>query len=160
MLAALNDAGARYLIVGGVAVVLHGRLRLTADLDLVVELEENNLSRALAALAGLGYNPRAPVPLEQFADPEIRQSWIRDKNMQVFSLWHPEHHGFEIDLFVSEPFDFEAAWKRRTVAALSRTDAPVASIADLIALKRAAGRPIDLEDVAALGEIQREGDRG
>jgi tRNA nucleotidyltransferase/poly(A) polymerase len=50
VLKTLNEAGVRYLVVGGVAVVLHGYLRTTGDLDLVVELSPANLDRALAAL--------------------------------------------------------------------------------------------------------------
>lgn len=76
ILAALNAETVRYLVVGGVAVVLHGHLRTTADLDLVVELAPDNARRALAALAKLGFRPRAPVPAEHFLDAGIRQSWI------------------------------------------------------------------------------------
>jgi hypothetical protein len=46
----LERAGVRYLVVGGVAVVLHGYLRTTLDLDLVIQLEPDNLDRALTAL--------------------------------------------------------------------------------------------------------------
>jgi hypothetical protein len=58
--AALEASRARYLVVGGVAVVLHGHPRFTADLDVVIALERANLSKALRALQGLGYRPRAP----------------------------------------------------------------------------------------------------
>jgi phospholipase/lecithinase/hemolysin len=57
---ALNAAGARYLIAGGLAVVAHGYVRFTADLDLILDLEEENAKRALRALAGLGYQPPPP----------------------------------------------------------------------------------------------------
>ncbi|MFL6202931.1 MAG: hypothetical protein ACJ76J_27505 [Thermoanaerobaculia bacterium] len=52
--------------------MLHGYLRTTLDLDLVVQLERDNVERALSALAELGFQPQAPVPLGAFADPEIR----------------------------------------------------------------------------------------
>jgi uncharacterized protein (DUF1330 family) len=67
VLAALERAGVRYLVVGGVAVVLHGFLRTTADLDLVIQLDPANVRRALDALTDLGYQPRAPVPAESEA---------------------------------------------------------------------------------------------
>jgi len=51
-------------VVGGVAVVLHGSLRTTADLDLVVRIERANAERAIGALESLGYRPRALVPAE------------------------------------------------------------------------------------------------
>jgi hypothetical protein len=86
VLAALEHAKVRYLVVGGVAVVLHGHLRVTADLDLVVDLDPANARAARTALAGLGYRARAPVPLEQFADASIGQSWIDEKGLTVFSL--------------------------------------------------------------------------
>jgi len=150
VLRSLNEAGVRYLIVGGVAVVLHGHLRATADLDLVVELSPANLACALEALEGSGFLPRPPVPLRSFADPDVRRAWIQDKNLQVFSLWHPELPGFEVDLFVEEPFDFNDAWDRRINVAIADTFAPVVSLDDLLALKKAAGRARDRDDIAAL----------
>jgi hypothetical protein len=71
--AALGKRKVRYLIVGGVAVVLHGIPRFTADIDLVLALDKANVLAALDALAGLGYWPRAPVPLLDFADPALRR---------------------------------------------------------------------------------------
>jgi nucleotidyltransferase AbiEii toxin of type IV toxin-antitoxin system len=159
--AALDASGARYLVVGGVAVVLHGHPRFTADLDLVLALDPDNLSRALPALEALGYRPRAPVSLTQFVDPAQRQLWIDEKSMTVFSLWSPQLPATEIDLFAAEPLPFEAAYRRALRADLGATTATVASLRDLIALKRSAGRPQDLEDASALEAIERalaEGD--
>jgi predicted nucleotidyltransferase len=153
VLAALNEANVRYLVVGGVAVVLHGHLRTTADLDLVVQLEPENARRALAALATLDYRPRAPVPAQQFADSAIRESWIMDKGLTVFSLWSPRLEDLEVDLFVREPFDFDAAYARAVRAVLDTTTADVAALSDLIALKRAAGRTQDMADIEALERL-------
>lgn len=153
VLGALNDAGVRYLVVGGVAVVLHGHLRTTADLDLVVSLEPANVRRAIAAVTALGYRPRAPVPAEQFADPQARASWIADKGLTVFSFWRNRTPVLELDLFVREPFDFEHAWARRETVPLDATTATVVALQDLIALKRTAGRPQDLADIEALVAI-------
>lgn len=52
VLTPLERAEVRYLVVGGVAVVLHGYLRTTLDLDLVVQLERGNVERALSAIRG------------------------------------------------------------------------------------------------------------
>jgi predicted nucleotidyltransferase len=158
VLKVLEDSGVRYLIVGGVAVVLHGHLRTTGDLDLVVELSPGNLARALDALETSGFRPRPPVPLRSFADPQTRRSWIEEKHLQVFSLWHPELPGFEVDLFVNEPFDFDEAWQRRIDVQLETTTASVVALEDLIALKKAAGRARDLADVEALEELARGDD--
>ena len=156
---ALQAANVRYIVVGGVAVVLHGSPRFTADLDLVIALEDTNIRAALAVLEQLGYRPRAPVPAQQLADPEIRRAWIADKGLTVFALWSPEHPATEIDIFVEEPFPFDEAYARAVRADLGTSTVTVASIEDLIALKRSAGRPKDLADISALEALaQVDGD--
>lgn len=157
ILAALNRAEVRYLVVGGVAVVLHGYLRTTADLDLVIHLAEDNILRAMRALGELRYRPRAPVALEAFAGRETREGWIREKGLTVFSLWSPDHPTLEIDLFVSEPFDFESVYARALRVPLERTEATLIALEDLIALKKQVGRPRDQEDVAALEALRDSG---
>ena len=153
---AFDDAEVRYLVVGGVAVVLHGYPRFTADLDLVVELTASNASAAIAALQTLGYRPRAPVRAEDFADEDIRASWREEKGLTVFSLWSPSCPGTEVDLFVEEPFDFGEAWSRRLDAVLDDgTTVHVVGIDDLRALKARVGRPKDVDDIAQLDAIAR-----
>jgi hypothetical protein len=156
VLSALNAVGVRYLVVGGVAVVLHGHLRTTADLDLVIQLSPDNVLRAMRALTDLSYRPRAPVPAEQFADAGLRESWLRDKGLTVFSLWSDRFPGLEVDVFVTEPFPFDAAYARAVPVVLDTTTAMVASAHDLIQLKLHSGRPIDRADVEALRELAGE----
>jgi hypothetical protein len=156
ILGALEEANVRYLVVGGVAVVLHGYLRTTLDLDLVLHLNRENLERALKAFEALGFEPQAPVPLSAFASPRNREVWFHEKNMKVFSLWHPAHPGFAVDLFVQEPFDFEVVYRRALRVPLEGVEATVVSRNDLMEMKRTAGRVQDLEDVAALSELSEE----
>ena len=154
VLEALNAADVRYLVVGGVAVVLHGHLRTTADLDLIVQLERDNVLRAMRALTDLGYRPRAPVPAEAFADEEVRESWVRDKGLTVFSLWSSRAPTLEVDLFVKEPLPFGEVYARALKVPLENTFAWVVSLADLIALKSQARRAQDLEDIEALKALE------
>lgn len=153
-LGALTAAKVRYLVVGGVAVVLHGHLRTTLDLDLVLQLDKDNLEKALKVFTDLGFQPQVPVPLRSFADPEIREAWTRQKNMTVFSLWHSDFQGFAVDLFLQEPFDFELAYDRALEVTLHDVRATVISLPDLIEMKRIAGRPQDQIDVEALLQLR------
>jgi len=152
---ALERASARYLVVGGVAVVLHGHPRFTADLDLVLALDADNVRAVLGALEPLGYVPRVPVPAEDLADPVRRAEWARNKGMTVFTLTSPLHPATEVDLFVEEPFPFDEAHARALQVDLGDVRVWVASLADLIAMKRRAGRTHDLEDVRNLEAIAR-----
>jgi predicted nucleotidyltransferase len=148
---ALNTAGVRYLVAGGLAVVAHGYVRFTADLDLILDLEPENVHRALAALADLGYQPRAPVELSEFADPAARAAWIREKAMAVFSLYSPEHAATEVDLFAEVPLDFPRAYASGARMEIApEISATFVSLDDLIALKQRAGRPQDLQDIEQL----------
>jgi hypothetical protein len=160
IIAALNEGAVRYVVVGGLATVLHGFARLTAGIDLVVDLDPPEARRAIEVLVRLGFRPRPPVDPFDFADPSMRAAWIRDKGMRVFSLHDPAQPMRELDLFVEHPIDFESLWRRAEMIPLATTSARVASIPDLIALKRLAGRPEDLRDIEALEEIaRRKGER-
>jgi hypothetical protein len=150
----LARGGVRYLVVGGVAVNAHGHLRLTNDLDLVIRLDPSNVREAFAALAALGYRPTVPVRAEQFADPVQRESWIRDKGMQVLSFWSEAHKETAVDLFVTEPFDFD----EEHASAFTSELAPglvvrFIRLEALIRMKEVAGRPRDLDDAEHLRSI-------
>jgi hypothetical protein len=88
-----------------------------------------------------------------------RASWIADKGLTVFSLWSPDLPGLEVGLFVEEPFAFDEACTRAVRVDLDATWATVASLQDLVEMKRAAGRPLDLADVEALEPTAGTGGR-
>lgn len=153
--AALDEAGARYVLVGGLAVVLHGYARLTADVDIVVDLAPGEAIKAIAALTRIGMVPRAPVHARDFADPEKRRAWVEEKGMRVFSMHDPRRPLIEVDVFVEPPLPFDALLARADWIALGDQRVPVACIEDLVTMKRDAGRPKDHEDIAALEAIAR-----
>ncbi len=80
---ALNFRRVKYIVVGGIALVLHGVVRLTADLDLIVRLETGNLTRFISVMNELGYKPKVPVKAEEFIDNNKRKTWKREKGMRA-----------------------------------------------------------------------------
>jgi len=92
--------------------------------------------------------------LEEFADPKKREGWIRDKGMQVFSLFHPDQAHWVVDLFVESPIDFSELQQRSVVKEIEGVSVPIASIDDLISMKRLAGRDIDQSDIRHLEQIK------
>jgi hypothetical protein len=148
---ALNEAGVRYLIAGGLAVNAHGYLRFTKDVDFVIQLIPDNIARTFAALRTLGYKPLAPVTAEQFADRATRESWIRDKNMQVLQLWSDSHRETSIDIFVQEPFSFDEEYNKALIKPLyGSIEVRFVSILTLIKMKEVAGREQDRIDIEHL----------
>jgi predicted nucleotidyltransferase len=153
VLEALSDAGVRYVVVGGVAVVMHGYLRMTQDVDVVVDLEQENVLRAVDTLTALGLRPMVPVDAREFANPEKRREWIEERNMKVFSMRDWKDPFLSVDLFVREPAPFVELSARAVKVQVGHATVLVAAIDDLIAMKREAGRPTDLQDIQKLEEI-------
>ena len=153
----LNEGNVRYLVAGGLAVNAHGYLRFTQDVDLVIALDSANIVRAFHMLAKLGYRPIVPVTAEQFADSELRQQWIRDKGMKVLNFFSDRHRETNVDMFVIEPFEFQHESENAMQGELSPgVDMRFVSLPTLIAMKEAANRPRDIDDVQHLRWIQEE----
>lgn len=120
-------------------------------------LEAGNVERALAVLASLGYQPRAPVAISEFADPVARADWRKNKGMVAFSLHSPQHPKTEVDLFLDNPLEFESAYRTGLrLDLISGVTATFVSYRDLVDLKTEAGRPRDVEDVEALRRAHGE----
>ena len=156
---ALKDANVRYLVAGGLAVIAHGYLRATADMDVVIQLKPDNIIPAFRALADLGYRPAVPVTGEQFADDNQRQQWIRDKGMVVLNLYSDQHPFNSVDIFVAEPFDFDLEYEKALIGEIS-ADLFVrfVSLPTLIKMKKVANRPRDIDDIEHLEMLLNEED--
>jgi hypothetical protein len=155
---ALNSAGVPYLVVGGLAVNAHGHGRATFDIDLVVELSSGNVNALFQALGDLGYRPLVPVTAAGFGDRSTRERWIDEKGMVVLQFYSDSHRETRVDVFTREPFDFQLEYDRALVQEL-RPGLPVRIVAldTLIALKRAAGRAKDLDDIENLERLAAGG---
>jgi hypothetical protein len=150
----LNKSKVRYLVVGGGAVVLHGVVRMTADLDLFVDLKESNLLKFAEVLTRLGYRPKMPVLASDFANATKREKWQKEKDMLVFSFYHIKRFQDHIDVFVYEPIRFKEAYKERKIMRTGLLKIPVISIRYLKRMKMLAGRPQDIADIEALKEVE------
>lgn len=155
ILRALNDSDVRYLIVGGLAVVAHGYVRATVDVDIVLQLKRENVLRAMAALKKIGYQPLVPVDATEFADEQKRNSWRDEKHMVVFQMRHSRPESTRLDIFVEEPFSFDQEYEHAFWDKVAGVRAPFLRFDELIRLKRASGRPQDLADIAELELIKR-----
>jgi predicted nucleotidyltransferase len=147
----------RYLIVGGIAVNLHGYARLTMDMDLMLDLSGPNMEQAVLAFELLGYKPRAPVKAAELVSKEKRREWIAQKRAVMFTFIHPGAPFKMIDIFLDNPVDFDKAFERRTRLDIGGVAVDVASVEDLINMKTVSGRPRDIEDVEHLRKLSSGG---
>lgn len=145
---AFDRARLPYAIVGGYAVALHGAVRGTVDLDLVLRLRAPDFRKAEALFIGLGLRPRLPVTASEVF--QFREEYIRNRNMRAWTFVNPERPSEVVDVILTEDL---ARLKTRKVEVQGRT-LRVASIAELIRMKQGTGRPQDEEDVLALRKLQ------
>jgi hypothetical protein len=156
LFASLNRGSVKYMIAGGVAVNLYGIERSTADIDIVLKLEKTNVLKFVKLAKRLGLKPKVPVKLDDFADPEKRDSWISEKGMAVFGLYDPKTPFFLIDIFVEDPFDFDEVYRRRKKIRSEVAVIPVVPIQELILMKEKSNRPQDRADVFHLQKIMKD----
>ena len=110
---------------------------------------KDSVLAVLRAIEGVGYEPRLPVKIQDFADPETRRRWVEERNMVVFQLWSDRHRETPIDVFVREPFDFEEAWQEAVVKEDRGVSIPVLDVARMDLLMRAVflRRPVTLSSL-------------
>lgn len=133
----------RFLVVGGYAVAAHGLPRFTGDLDAWVWVNSENASRIVRSLEAFGFSGLG-LTESDFNQPD-----------RVVQLGYPP---YRIDILTSiDGVEFDDAWTRRVVLDLDGIDVPFIGRDDLLANKRAAGRP---QDVADVERLTREGSDG
>jgi hypothetical protein len=152
LLRRLVEGGVDFVVVGGVAAVLHGSVTFTQDLDISYAADEANLERLGRVLVGLDARLRGVTDDVPFI-PDGRTL----RRTRVLTLETPLG---SIDL-LADP-DGSPAYatlrERAVVDRVAGVAVPYASLEDLIAMKKAAGRPKDLvavEELEALLRLQR-----
>ena len=126
----------KFLIVGGYALAAHGHPRATKDLDVWILIEPDNAERLVAALEDFGMES-VDLEASDFTEPDT-----------VVQLGYPP---VRIDLLTSASgVEFESCWARRMAVTVGSVEAGFISYEDLIANKRASGRPQDTVDVEIL----------
>jgi hypothetical protein len=145
--AVLDAHKVEYVVIGGIAVQVHGHTRMTNDVDLIPSPTPRNLEHLAAALGDL----KAHV-----LNPGSEHLEIDAQMLPRATLWQLTTRHGDIDILHDAPgaAPFPQLQERALVIALGSHSIPVASLDDLIKMKRAAARPIDLSDVAALTEAE------
>jgi len=155
VLKALNKKGVKYVVVGGIALNLHGVPRTTADLDLMVELKNENLKKIAATFKEIYFKPKAPVAIEEFSDVKNLEKWNKEKNMEVFTFWNSKKPYEEVDILIRNPISFEEADENKEIVEAGAVRIPIISIEHLIRLKELSNREQDRADIEALKKIKK-----
>jgi predicted nucleotidyltransferase len=140
LLKSLNAHSVRYVVIGATAFPIYGYARATLDLDIFIEPALENAARTRDALLAFGYD------LSDVTVDELLSKKILIRQYTVETDIHPFVKGAS----------FEEVWARRVEDRIGQTPVAFASLADLIRMKEAAGRPKDLEDLRVLRKLRDE----
>lgn len=154
LISMLAEAEVEFVLVGGLAVALHGYQRVTMDVDVVLAMDASNLRKLLSAAKAAGLRPTIPVDLDALANPELMEQWHREKGMLAFSLRGPEAMATVLDILVKPVVPFADLRRDASMIEVGPIKIPVASIGHLIAMKTGTGRGKDLIDIEELQKLQ------
>ena len=146
----LNTQKINYLVVGGLAVNFHGVPRMTYDIDLMILLQQENISKFVTKLTDWGYRPKIPVNPMDLADEAKRKSWVQEKRMKAINFYSETLPIGEIDIIFDSLIPYDELKSRAVLIEIGSEKIPTVSIHDLIKLKQNSGRKQDLADVEYL----------
>jgi hypothetical protein len=151
LLARLADGGVDFVVIGAIAVVAHGHIRTTRDLDITYDTGASNLEALGGVLVALDARLRGVAEVVPFVPDE--------RTLRRAELLTLESSEGSLDLLADPPGapPYDELRARALAIELEGRAILVAGLDDLLAMKRAAGRPRDLEDAEALEAIARLG---
>jgi predicted nucleotidyltransferase len=143
ILRALADHGVDYVLIGGLAVQTHGHVRTTNDADLIPAPDPANLERLALALRSLG---------ARVLNPGSEGIPIDGRMLPRATIWQfaTDDGGIDVMHEVPDGDPFDQLANRALRVRLGDIEVPVVGLDDLIRMKLARGRTVDIEDVAAL----------
>ncbi|MDO8813139.1 MAG: nucleotidyl transferase AbiEii/AbiGii toxin family protein [Gallionella sp.] len=150
----LSEAKIEFVLVGGLAVALHGYQRVTMDVDIVLAMDEGNLQRFVSIAKASGLRPTIPVEIESLINTKLIEQWYREKGMLAFSLRGSQAMATVMDILVRPVVPFFDLRRDAAMVEVGSISIPVASIEHLIAMKTGTGRSKDLIDIEELRKIQ------
>lgn len=139
LLKLLNENEVKYVVIGATSFSVHGYARATMDIDIFIEPSPENIKKVRKALQSFGYD------LEDVSEQDMLENKLLLRQYLVETDIHPFVKGV----------NFEEVWNNRVIDEISGIPVNFSSLDDLIKMKKAAGRPKDVEDLKALKELKK-----
>ena len=146
----LYDCKIKYILVGGLAINLYGIPRTTIDVDIMIELNNDNILNLINCFKANGFRFRQPIDEKKLIDKEYRKQLKEEKNVIVLTLENPNNPLEVLDFFIDNPIDFNKAYSRKKNLKVDDFEIYIASIEDIIEIKKISNRPIDISDIENL----------
>ena len=150
----LFDKKVQYVLCGGLAVNIYGIPRMTADIDVLLDFDVNNLQNFKNALHELNYSALLPVPIEHLSEKATRLKYITEKNLIAYSFFPAAGAHMSIDVLIDCPVHFDELWTQKTARKVDDYEIYLASVDHLIEMKQYCDRMQDQQDIILLSKIK------
>lgn len=145
----LNKSEIPYAIVGGFAMVLHGVVRGTVDLDFIMNLSAENFEKAEALLESMGLQSKLPLDAKMIF--QFKDEYIKNRNLIAWSFYNPKIPHEVVDIILTE----DLKKKKVTTINYAGIKIKVLAVDELIKMKKTSARPQDLMDVESLMGLKK-----
>lgn len=155
ILSELAKAKVKFIVCGGVAVVLHGVERMTVDLDVILDFDAQNVKAFLKTIKRLGLIPRVPVSPEILLHETQRELLIKDKKAIVFTFLDPDNPFRMVDVLLGKDTSYTSLYSGSENKRIGKYSIRVASKHQIIAMKKKVKplRDKDRFDIRALDRL-------
>ncbi len=157
LLQLLTEDKVDFVLVGGLAVSLHGYQRVTMDVDVTMAMDDQNIQRFIRCARKANLQPIMPIPLDSLANPDLLSQWHREKGMLAFGLRGPETMSTILDILIRPSVTYAQLKREAQRIDVGSMQIPIASIDHLIAMKTGTGRSKDRIDIQELEKIRSRG---
>ena len=140
LLKLLKENRVKFVIIGATAFPVHGYSRATLDIDIFIKPEEENASKTLKALKEFGYDVTDVTTDDLLTRKVLIRQYLTEADI------HPVVTGVT----------FKKVWENKVKARFGKTFVWFASLDDIIKMKKAAGRPKDIEDLKYLLRLKKQ----
>lgn len=150
----LHKHQVKYLLCGGLAVNIYGIPRMTADIDLILDFDKENLKQFEICVVNAFYQSQIPVSLSLLSTQQERIKLVKEKNLIALSYFNTRGNVMGMDVLIDVPLNFDDMWERKSTRKSDEIDIHVVSIDDLIKLKEYSNRKQDQDDIYLLSQMK------
>jgi hypothetical protein len=151
----LHKHQVKYLLCGGLAVNIYGIPRMTADIDLILDFDKDNLKKFEICVVNAFYQSQIPVSLSLLSTQQERIKLVKEKNLIALSYFNTRGNVMSMDVLIDVPLNFADMWERKTTRTADEIDIHIVSKNDLIKLKEYSNRKQDQDDIYLLSQIKK-----
>lgn len=151
---ALSQNHIKFIIFGGVAIVLHGVERMTLDLDISIDMEQENVMKFLEVMKKENLTPRAPIPSETLLEKELVDFIIKEKNAVAFTFIDKEHPYRQVDVLIHPDLNYQKWIHKTDTVELFGYNVKILSKEAIIELKQNLTNPRD-KDLLDIKELKK-----